>query len=149
MGLLREVKTREGWQTWAPDTLRGKRILAAKLANGFFVEFGSNPDIAIYDQEMPDRSIVCAIEVKGGTDESNAYYRMADAAETLQRSRHMNPRCFTVMVSESIIAPVLDLLKREPCRSLVDRYYGVSQLLSNEEAQHRLVGDLRQVLGLS
>jgi len=88
---LKEVKTKNGWVEWTPEAVPDLRVLNARLSNGFFVEFGANPDIAVYDRESPDRrTIVCEIEVKGGTDESNAYYRLADAAGTLQRSRHAN-----------------------------------------------------------
>jgi len=149
LGQLSEVRTDAGWTRWSREELREERVLSARLVNGCFAEFGANPDVAIYDRESADeRTIVCAIEVKGGTDESNAYYRLADAAETLQRSRHMNTGCFTIMVSESIITPVIDLLQKEPYSSLVNSYYGVSQLLSDEEAQDRFAADLRHVLGL-
>ena len=147
MGELREVRTSRGWVPWSREGLRDMRVVSARLRGGRFVEFGSNPDVAVFDrEEEPSRLIVCAMEVKGGTDESNAYYRLADAAETLQRSRHANERCFTIMVSDSIIAPVSELLKKEPYASLVDSYYGVSQLLSDEEAQKRFAADLRRVL---
>jgi len=43
---------------------------------------------------------------------------------------------------------VIDLLQKEPYSSLVNSYYGVSQLLSDEEAQDRFAADLRHVLGL-
>jgi len=52
------------------------------------------------------------------------------------------------MVSASVIAPVADLLKKEPYDKLFDRYYGVSQLLSDEDSQHRFASDLRAILGL-
>jgi hypothetical protein len=146
---LSEVRTKDGWMKWSVDAVRDLHVLNARLVNGCFVEFGSNPDVAVYDREEPEgRTILYAVEVKGGTDESNAYYRLADAAETLQRSRHVNEHCFTVMVSESITAPVQELLAKEPYRSLVDTYYGVSQLLSDNDAQERFAADLRRVLGV-
>ncbi len=149
MGQLREVRTSRGWAPWSREELRDMRVVSARLRGGCFVEFGSNPDVALFDREgEPGRLILCAMEVKGGTDESNAYYRLADAAETLQRSLHANEKCFTVMVSESIIAPVLELLKKEPYASLVNSYYGVSQLLSDEGAQRRFAADLRRVLDI-
>lgn len=150
LGQLTQVRTDAGWTAWSREGLREERVLSARLANGCFAEFGANPDVAVYDSESAEgRTIICAMEVKGGTDESNAYYRLADAAETLQRSRHVNDGCFTIMVSESIITPVVDLLQKEPYSSLVNSYYGVSQLLSDEEAQERFAADLRQVLSLS
>jgi hypothetical protein len=52
------------------------------------------------------------------------------------------------MVSESLIGPVVDLLGKEPYASLINSYYGVSQLLSDEDAQQRFEVDLRHVLGV-
>jgi hypothetical protein len=76
LGQLEEVRTHGGWPTWSREALREEQVLSARLTNGCYGEFSDNPDVAFYDRESPDeRTIICAMEVKGGTDESNAYYR--------------------------------------------------------------------------
>lgn len=68
------------------------------LGGGRMLVFADEPDIAIYQNDMPQ----VAVEVKGGIDPAGVLERIGAALKSLQRTRQENPNSVTVLILQDV-----------------------------------------------
>lgn len=68
------------------------------LGNGRVLVFADEPDIAIYQNDVPQ----VAVEVKGGIDPAGVLERIGAALKSLQRTRQENPNSVTVLILQDV-----------------------------------------------
>jgi hypothetical protein len=68
------------------------------LQDGRRVEFGDEPDVAIYQGE----TILVAVEVKGGIDKAGVLERIGAALKSLSRAKQENPEAVTILVLQAV-----------------------------------------------
>ncbi len=117
--------------------------LTLKNAAGRLVEihFGSDPDIEIREHFGEALRNVVAIEIKGGTDVSNAHNRAGEAEKSHQKARSRDFRDFWTLIA----GKTLDLGKLKRESPTTNSWFDVSEVLAREgpnwlEFQRRLAG---------
>lgn len=68
------------------------------LGDGRMLVFADEPDIAIYQNDMPQ----VAVEVKGGIDPAGVLERIGAALKSLQRTRQENPDSVTILILQDV-----------------------------------------------
>jgi len=68
------------------------------LSNGRTLVFADEPDIAIYENDLPQ----ITVEVKGGIDSAGVLERIGAALKSLQRTRQENPHSQTILILQDV-----------------------------------------------
>lgn len=90
--ILRRLQERE--------IISGEEASATRvdLGDGRVLVFADEPDIAIYQNDMPQ----VAVEVKGGIDPAGVLERIGAALKSLQRTRQENPNSVTILILQDV-----------------------------------------------
>ncbi|MGZ6253369.1 MAG: XcyI family restriction endonuclease [Candidatus Binataceae bacterium] len=91
--------------------------------------FGSDPDLKIQEELEPGQvHNKVAIEIKGGTDKSNAHNRAGEAEKSHQKARAQEFNDFWTIIAKKGLN--LEKLKSES--PTTNRWFDVSQVLARE-----------------
>lgn len=103
------------------------------LTDGRRVVFASEPDIAIYQDELPQ----VAVEIKGGIDPAGVLERVGAALKSLRRTRQENPASVTILMLQdaSLTNRALDDLGINT--EIITHLFSVQAVLENETDRER------------
>jgi site-specific DNA-methyltransferase (cytosine-N4-specific) len=104
--------------------------LTVKNASGqvFEIQLASDPDVAIQEIAESGKVPVVAIEIKGGTDQSNAHNRAGEAEKSHQKIKDAGYGvCWTIIPKKGLDMAVLQ--RESPT---TDRWFDVAQILARE-----------------
>ncbi len=121
------------------------RKLIVKNASGrkVIIGLGSDPDIGIAEEFANQLRKKVAIEVKGGTDRSNAHNRAGEAEKSHQKAKKAGYRDFWTLISKR----GLDMKKIEAESPTTNSWFDVSEVLGRQgedwqEFKSRLTGEV-------
>lgn len=121
------------------------RKLIVKNAAGrkVIIGLGSDPDIGIAEEFASQLRKKVAIEVKGGTDRSNAHNRAGEAEKSHQKAKKAGFRDFWTIISKR----GLDMKKIEAESPTTNSWFDVSEVLGRQgedwqEFKSRLAGEV-------
>lgn len=120
---------------------RDERVLHVKNSAGRMVKvsLASDPDVRIQEEVSGKTQNKVAVEIKGGTDSSNAHNRAGEAEKSHQKARNEGFReCWTIIAMKGL--DVAKLRKESPT---TDSWFDVAQVLGRsgpdwEEFRSRL-----------
>lgn len=148
--LIATVVTPSGEMSPAAAFAKDAEISEMVLSNGTRITFGSNPDVGVYRELRGEDKRVVDIEVKGGTDAANVYERLGKAADSFRRSREANPRCRNIYVADRITPAIEKLIETNPeYAQLVNSYYLLSGVLTEQEVRKRFLKELDELAGVT
>lgn len=103
------------------------------LTDGRRVVFASEPDIAIYQDEVP----LIAVEIKGGIDPAAVLERVGAALKSLRRTRQENPASVTILMLQaaSLTSRALDDLGINT--EIITHLFSIQAMLENETERER------------
>ena len=117
------------------------------LGNEVTIEFGSDPDIKIYERTSPDskRDLV-AIEIKGGTDVSNLHNRLGEAEKSHLKARGNGfPHFWTILRFKGF-----DLKRAKVESPTTEHFFDITELGNpNSEQSASFLRLLRETLSLN
>lgn len=107
------------------------------------LSFGADPDIRIQERFGDELRNRVAVEIKGGTDSSNAYNRVGEAEKSHQRARAQGFRDFWTLIATRRV----DLAKLKSGSPTTRGWFDVTQILAREgpdwiEFRSRLIGEV-------
>jgi len=122
---------------------RSERQLVVKNSSGrkVTISLASDPDVRIQEESAGKTRMKLAIEIKGGTDSSNAHNRAGEAEKSHQKARGIDFReCWTIIALKG-----LDGAKLRKESPTTDSWFDVAQVLGRagphwEEFRSRLAG---------
>jgi len=103
-----------------------KRYKGLLLRNDYSIFFASEPDVSIYKGD----ELICAMEIKGGTERAVALERYGATKKSLDNTRNFHPRSHTIYVCGCITE---ELVRRVHLDNTVDELYDLLSLLSKQE----------------
>lgn len=109
---------------------RTDRRLVVRNAAGrrVIIELGADPDVGIEEEFDGQRRKKVAIEVKGGTDRSNAHNRAGEAEKSHQKAMKAGYRDFWTIISKR----GLDMKKIESESPTTGSWFDVSEVLGRQ-----------------
>lgn len=124
---------------------RTHRKLIIKNSSGrkVIIALGSDPDVGIQEEFGGQMRKKVAIEIKGGTDRSNAHNRAGEAEKSHQKAKKVGFRDFWTIISKKS----LDMRKISAESPTTNSWFDVSEVLGQEgrdweEFQSRLSGEV-------
>jgi hypothetical protein len=121
------------------------RNLAGRTA---WVLLASDPDVQVLEQNPnppPDRLYKLAIEIKGGTDNSNAHNRAGEAEKSHQKARRAGcPEFWTVIATKGV-----DVARLRTESPTTNHFFDSAEILAMSGSRwESFVGRLRSTLGV-
>ncbi len=110
----------------------GRRL---RLKDGRTVEYGSEPDLALYSKE---HHILVAVEIKGGIDTAGVLERIGAVIKSLSRAKQENPRSVTVLIIPRVSMTEQAKQELEAHRSDIDHWFAVEDVLNNDDVRQQL-----------
>jgi nitrogen fixation protein len=107
-----------------PQTRKGKKAKILTLRNGWRINFSSEPDVAVYDQQG---QLHIAIEIKGSMDKAGAQTRLGEAKKSFAKAKAQNSHCMTIYLASCFTTAVIDQLKKE---REIDRWFNLIDILA-------------------
>lgn len=104
------------------------------LGNGRTLIFADEPDIAIYDGELP----LIAIEVKGGIDPAAILERIGATLKSLQRVYQENPQAITILIMQDVAMTARATQDLAISSQIVTYIFSIQSLLQSEIERLRL-----------
>lgn len=81
-----------------------------RLANGWSIVFGAEPDVAFRDAEGRKQ---IAIEIKGSLDTAGAQTRYGEAKKSFAKQIAENPRCHTIYLASCFTDAVIQQIQSD------------------------------------
>ena len=106
-----------------------------QLSDGRTVQYGSEPDIALYDA---DEKILTAIEIKGGIDTAGVLERIGAAIKSLSRAKHENPEALTALIMYGVSMTDQARSELEAHRGEIDFWFTIENVLNREVTQEQI-----------
>ncbi|MDX2141113.1 MAG: XcyI family restriction endonuclease [Chloroflexota bacterium] len=100
-----------------------------ELDNGRTLVFADEPDIAIYQNNLPQ----IAVEVKGGIDSAGVLERIGAALKSLQRARQENPNSQTILILQDVSMTDRARADLALSISIVTHLFSTTALLEDEQ----------------
>ncbi|MEW9806432.1 XcyI family restriction endonuclease [Mesorhizobium marinum] len=94
--------------------------------------FGAEPDISFHKVAGDQNTLVCVIEIKGGTDPAGALERYGAAQKSFQSALGENNKCQNFFLSAVYTD---ELTKRIAADALVHRFYDIIELLEDKDVR--------------
>jgi hypothetical protein len=110
----------------------GRRL---RLKDGRTVEYGSEPDLALYGKE---HNILIAVEIKGGIDTAGVLERIGAVIKSLSRAKQENPRSMTVLIIPRVSMTEQAKQELEAHRSDIDHWFAVEDVLNNDDVRQQV-----------
>ncbi len=104
------------------------------LKDGRRAEFGSEPDIALYDRAG---QVLAALEIKGGIDTAGILERVGAAVKSLRRAKQENPAATTILVMYSVSMSGQTRQDLEANRAAIDRWFTIESVLNDKEVREQ------------
>lgn len=103
-----------------------------KLSDGIEMVFGSEPDVSFLrvDKKTKTKTLVCVIEIKGGTDRAGALERYGAATKSFQSALAANNKCENFFLSAVYTD---ELTRRISADRLVHKHFDIIELLEDKE----------------
>lgn len=120
-------------------TVRAEDIKSLRFPNGFVLQFGSEPDIAVLPPSGP---IAGAVEVKAALDEAGALERYGAALKSFSNVRTMNKAAITVYLASCMTRTVR---RRMATEGLVSQDFNLTHVLAGEREERKFKDYLRWV----
>lgn len=102
-----------------------------ELSGGIEMVFGSEPDVSFFrvDRKAKTRTLICVIEIKGGTDPAGALERYGAATKSFQNALVANNKCENYFLSAVYTE---ELTRRISTDRLVHKYFDIIELLEDK-----------------
>jgi hypothetical protein len=110
----------------------GRRL---QLQDGRIIEYGSEPDVAIYDQ---DHRILVAVEIKGGIDTAGVLERIGAVIKRLSRAKQENPHAMTLLILSQVSMTEQARQELETHRGDIDHWFTVEDVLNSDDVRQRI-----------
>ena len=116
-------------------TDRGNDGKTIHLKDGRIIEYGSEPDIAFYDQ---DRHVLAAVEIKGGIDTAGILERIGAALKSLSRVKQENPNAVTILVTYQV--SMTDQAEEELAshQGDIDHWFAIEDVLDRDDVRQEI-----------
>lgn len=122
--------------------LREKRLVAeetdsgaqVRLTDGRLVVFADEPDVGIYR----DKTIVAAIEIKGGIDTAGVLERIGAAIKSLSRAKETNPNSTTILILQGVSITPQARGDLQTNQRVVNHWFTVEDVLEDERKREAL-----------
>lgn len=105
------------------------------LPDGRILEYGSEPDIAIYDGE---HNILVALEVKGGIDPAGVLERIGAAIKSLSRAKQENPAALTILIIPRVSISEQAEQELRVHQNDIDQWFAIEDILHQEAIRQTL-----------
>ena len=137
------VTIREIVKTHITEAATNKIVLKNAAGRDVVIAFGADPDIRIQEQFGDDLRNKVAIEIKGGTDVSNAHNRAGEAEKSHQKAKRQDFRDFWTLIAKK----GLEMRKLAHESPTTTSWFDVAQVLAREgtdwaEFRSRLSGEI-------
>lgn len=103
------------------------------LGNHRMLVFADEPDIAIYQHELPQ----VAVEVKGGIDPAGVLERIGAALKSLRRTRDENPTSITVLIVQEVSLTSRAIEDLRINADVITFLFSASAILEDEDAREQ------------
>jgi hypothetical protein len=110
------------------------------LGDGRRLVFADEPDIAIYQNNLPQ----VTVEIKGGIDPAGVLERIGAALKSLQHTRQENPNSATVLILQDVSMTERAKADLNLSAGTVTHLFSAKEILENDERRE----DLFRILGL-
>jgi hypothetical protein len=110
----------------------GRRL---QLQDGRTMEHGSEPDVAVYDQ---DHRILIAVEIKGGIDTAGVLERIGAVIKSLSRAKQENPRATTVLIIPQVSMTEQAGQELEAHRGDIDHWFTVEDVFNSDDVRQQI-----------
>jgi hypothetical protein len=118
---------------------RVQDVVRINLTNGYYLKFGSDPDISLIDDKG---GLVAVVEVKGGLDPAGALERYGAAKKSFSHARDRNKAVDTIYIGLLTTTVLTDMAHDQ----LVTKEYQVTEVFSNLPAREDF---LKRILWLA
>lgn len=105
-----------------------------KLIDERVVKFADEPDVGIY----LDKTILAAIEIKGGIDTAGVLERIGAALKSLQRAKEENPSSTTILILQGVSMSPQAVNDLKTNQSTVNHWFTVEEVLNDESRRETL-----------
>jgi hypothetical protein len=128
-----------------PERSRNRIVLKNNSGSTVIISLAADPDVRIQIQQGDSTRNKLAIEIKGGTDKSNAHNRAGEAEKSHQKARAQDYReCWTLI---SLAGMTKAKLRAES--PTTDQWFDVAQVLAGEgEDSREFRSRLADILGI-
>jgi hypothetical protein len=106
------------------------------LKNQYAIKFASDPDVGIYSKE---KSLIVAIEIKGGIDSAGALERYGAARKSFDKAKSLNIRCHTIYLASCITDAVKARINND---GLVSEIQDLLEVLSSPQKAKKFLDGL-------
>lgn len=109
------------------DIDTSSREVSIQLKDGRTVQFGSEPDLLVYDEDR----IHAAVEIKGGIDSAGVLKRVGAAIKSLSRAKDESPGAITIVLMAA--TAMSDQAKRdiESNKANVNYWFTIEDILED------------------
>ena len=136
----RTIEVKELKATEVLDAIES--IKSVNLINGYYMVFSSEPDISIYNDSD---EIVCAIEIKAGTDPAGALERLGAMLKSFDNTLQEFPNATTILVASCTTDEVESRLGAS---TSVGLKYITSEITSSEKNKRKFANRIRKFMKL-
>jgi hypothetical protein len=102
------------------------------LVDSRTIVFGSEPDIALYDERG---QILAAVEIKGGIDKAGVLERIGAAIKSLSRAKQDNDRAVTILIFTGVSLTEQARNELTAHQSDIDNWFTIESVLDQAEAR--------------
>lgn len=106
-----------------------------ELEDGRVVEYGSEPDLAVYGQ---DHSILIALEIKGGIDTAGVLERIGAVIKSLSRAKQENAHSITVLIIPRVSMTEQAEQELTAHRNAIDYWFAVEDVLNRDDVRQQI-----------
>jgi len=111
-----------------------------ELENGWRIEFGSEPDVAFYDDARVKQ---IAIEIKGSLDVAGAQTRYGEAKKSFAKQIAENARCHTIYLASCFTDAVINQIQQD---GQVREWFNLTSILYDEAEKRRFLRRLFHIV---
>jgi hypothetical protein len=106
-----------------------------QLKDGRIVEYGSEPDLAVYDQ---DHTILVAVEIKGEIDIAGILGRIGAVIKSLSRAKQENAHSTTILIIPRVSMTEQAEQELAAHRSDIDHWFTVEGVLNMDDVRQQI-----------
>jgi hypothetical protein len=122
------VAVKEIVATYISEATEKKLTLKNSAGRIVFIDLAHDPDVSVQEQVSDRTHLRVAIEVKGGTDVSNAHNRAGEAEKSHQKAKRRGfPEFWTIISKQD-----LELLKLQAESPTTNHWFDVAEVLARE-----------------
>jgi hypothetical protein len=112
-----------------------------RLEDSRVLEYGSEPDLAFYDEE---HQTLIAVEIKGGIDTAGVLERIGAVIKSLSRAKQENPGATTVLIIPRVSMTEQARQELAAHQSDIDHWFMVEDVLNSDDVRREIF----EVLGI-